>query len=92
MNKSMQPEVTDTIRQYVLQTSLQGESPDHLRDDTPLQTSGILDSLATLGLVAFVEERFGIELDVYDTSVERFDTIAAIAATVAHKRALQPSS
>ena|SRR5687767_3351083 len=80
--------VKAAVRHYILCTHLQGEAPDALHDDTPLQTSGILDSLATVGLIAFVEKEFGVELDVADTSVERFDTVADIAATVAHKQEL----
>lgn len=79
-------DVKQTIRQFILVSHLPGESPDSLRDDTPLQTSGILDSLATVGLVSFVEKQFGVELDVYDTSVERFDSIDQIAATILRKR------
>ena len=75
-----------TIREFILVSHLPGESPDSLRDDTPLQTSGILDSLATVGLVSFVEKRFAVELDVYDTSVERFDSIDQIAETILRKR------
>ena len=41
-------DVKETIRQYILTTYLPGESAANLRDDTPLRTSGILDSLATL--------------------------------------------
>ena len=85
-------EVSESIRQFVLETALVGESPENLRDDTPLLSSGILDSLATIGLVALLEQRFGVELDVYDTSVERFDSIAAIAATVVEKRSRQKAT
>ena len=81
-------DVKETIRQFMLSAHLPGESPDNLKDDTPLQTSGILDSLATLGLIQFVQEQFHVELDVYDTSVERFDRIQDIAASVARKRAV----
>jgi acyl carrier protein len=81
-------DVKETIRQFILSSHLPGESPDNLKDDTPLQTSGILDSLATLGLIQFVQEQFHVELDVYDTSVERFDRIQDIAASVARKRAV----
>ena len=76
----------ETIRQFILVSQLAGESPDSLRDNTPLQTSGILDSLATVGLVSFIEKHFGVELDVHDTSVERFDSIDDIAATIVRKR------
>ena len=79
-------EVKETIRQFILSTYLPGESRENLRDDTPLLTSGILDSLAGLGLASFVEKQFGIELDVDDTSVERFNRIEDIAASVARKR------
>jgi acyl carrier protein len=75
-------DVTETIRDFILATYLPGESRENLRDDTPLLTSGILDSLAALGLVTFLQERFGVELDVYATSVERFDCIRDIAATI----------
>ena len=79
--------VKDAIRQYILCTHLPGESPETLHDDTPLQTSGILDSLATVGLIAFLEKNFHCELDVHDTSIEQFDSIDTIAATVIRKQA-----
>lgn len=78
--------VKDTIRHFILTTYLPGESPANLRDDTPLRKSGILDSLATLGLVNFVEKEFGIELDAYETAVDNFDRIEDIAALVERKR------
>ncbi len=75
-----------TIRRFILCTHLPGESPDTLSDDTPLQSSGILDSLAVVGLIAFLEKAFQVELDVYDTAIERFDTIRDIASTVVRKQ------
>ena len=58
-------DMKETIRQFILKTYLPGESPANLRDDTPLRSSGILDSLATLGLVSYVEKEFGIELEAH---------------------------
>ena len=78
--------VTVAIRRFILCTHLPGESPDTLSDDTPLQSSGILDSLATVGLITFLEKEFHIELDVADTAIERFDTIHDIASTVTAKQ------
>jgi len=89
----MNPEnpVEDILREFILSTYLPDETPDNLRNDTPLQTSGILDSLATLGLVAFIEQRFGIALDVLDTSVERFDRLDDIATLIGRKTAQKSS-
>jgi len=81
--------LNDVIRQFILSKFLPGESAANLRDHTPLQTSGILDSLATLELVAFLEREFDIELDLADTAVERFDRIEDIAACVLGKQRTQ---
>lgn len=78
--------VSSAIRRFIFCTHLPGESPDTLSDDTPLQSSGILDSLAAIGLIAFLEKEFQVDLDVYDTAIERFDTVRDIASTVARKK------
>ena len=78
--------IKESIRHFILQNYLPGESLDNLRDDTPLQSSGILDSLAVLGLVTFVEKEFGIELNAQETGVDSFDRITDIAALVIRKR------
>jgi len=50
-------------------------------------TSGILDSLATLELVSFLEERFGIELEAHETDASRLGTLDAIGNLVRTKLA-----
>ena len=82
-------QLRDTIRDFIVSHYLPGESRENLRDDTPLVSSGILDSLGTLGLVSFIAERFGVELDVYDTSVEHFDRIEDIAQSIERKQVRQ---
>ena len=82
-------QLRDSIREFIVSHYLPGESPDNLRDDTPLLSSGILDSLGTLGLVSFISETFGVELDVYDTSVEHFDRIEDIAQSIERKQVRQ---
>jgi acyl carrier protein len=77
------------IHDFVMTTYLPGEPADSLRTSTPLQTSGILDSMAVLTLVAFLEREFSVELDVFDTSADRFDRIDDIATLVARKQAVR---
>ena len=79
-------DVKNAIRQFILTKYLPGESPDNLRDDTALRTSGILDSLATLGVVSFVEKEFGIEIEAHETDVDVFNTLDDMAALVARKK------
>jgi acyl carrier protein len=49
-------------------------------------SSGILDSLATLELVSFLEERFKIELAAHETDASRMGTLADIAKLVQSKK------
>jgi acyl carrier protein len=82
---SMQ-ELKDTIKEYVLKEFLPGENPSELTDSTPLITGGILDSLATLKLVVFLEERFQIKIQAHETMVDYLNTISDIAQLVNSKK------
>jgi acyl carrier protein len=79
-------DVRETIRTFILNEYLPGESAANLTDDMPLRTSGILDSMATLALVSFLEKHFGILIEAHETGVETFDRISDIAAMVVRKR------
>ncbi len=80
-------DIIGPVRQYILDTFLKGEDPSALRNDTPLISGGILDSLATLELVSFIEQRFGIQLEAHEVDADRLDTLTAIAALVQGKTA-----
>lgn len=53
-----------------------------IEDDTPLFSSGILDSFAVLELIAFLEETFKIEIDTTRHELTDFDTVRRITAVV----------
>ena len=82
--------IKETIRAHILSEYLPGESPSNLKDDTPLRTSGILDSMATLNLVTYLEQSFGITIDAHETGIEDFDRIEDIAALVSRKKSEAP--
>ena len=81
---SMQ-EVKEVIKGYILQEFLPGENPAELTDSTPLITGGILDSLATIKLTVFLEERFQIQIQAHETMVDYLNTISDIAQLVQSK-------
>lgn len=84
------PDTKHIIKQYILEEFLKGENPDLLQDSTPLITGGILDSLATLKTVAFLENRFQVQIEAHETMVEYFDTIGAISNLVESKLSSKP--
>ena len=78
--------VKEIIKGYILGEFLPGENPAALTDSTPLITGGILDSLATLKLVVFLEERFQIKIQAHETMVDYLNTVSDIAQLVNSKR------
>ncbi len=74
-----------TLKEYILREFLPGENPDALAGSTPLVTGGILDSIATLKLVGFLEEKFRISLEAHEVDADHLDTIDMIAALVQSK-------
>ena len=51
--------------------------------DTPLFSTGIVDSFGVLELIAYLEETFGVEIDLGRHDLTDFDTVTKIAALVA---------
>jgi acyl carrier protein len=81
----MPPEIKDTIKDYILLEFLPGESPDSLDDSTPLITGGVLDSIATIKLISFLEERFGIQIEPHEMNADYLNFLPDIATLVASK-------
>lgn len=73
------------IKTFILEEFLPGEDPEELTESTPLITSSILDSIATLKLVTFLEQTFGISIAAHEADVEHLNTIADIVELVASK-------
>jgi acyl carrier protein len=80
------PDVEDAVRDLILAEFLPGEPPELLTDSTPLVTGGILDSIATMKLATLLEQRFGIELQAHELSVENLNSVASIARLVRSKQ------
>lgn len=82
-----QAEIQSTIKTFILNEFLPGEDPAALTDTTPLATTGILDSIAILKVVTFLESQFGITLEAHETGVENMNTVADISRLVISKKA-----
>ena len=68
----------NTIRSFVLAEFLPGEDTNKLTPTTPLVSAGILDSIATLKLVMFLEKEFDIQIEAHEADEEHLNTLEAI--------------
>jgi acyl carrier protein len=78
-------EIGRDVKEFILREFLPGENPEALTDSTPLIAGGILDSLATLKLVAFLEEKFKVTVAPHETDEEHLGTISDIVRLVKSK-------
>jgi len=77
-------DIKESLRSFILSEFLPGESAGNLRDDTPLVSSGILDSLKVLQLVSRIEDDFAVIVEPHET--EKLDTINSIVRLIESKR------
>ncbi len=80
-------DIQKDVHSFILNEFLPGEDPSELTESTPLITGGILDSITTLKLVVYLEERFNITVEAHEAGVEHLDSIRQIADLVAEKKA-----
>lgn len=87
METTMHDEIKATVKEYILREFLPGESPDSLDDSTALITDGVLDSIATVKLVAFLEQQYGVQLEPHELNADYLNYLPDIVGLVEAKRA-----
>jgi len=70
------------VRDFILTQCVPGESPENLGDDTPLRSSGVLDSMTTLKLVKEIEAAFRFEIEAHEVNDENFSSVDSIVAFI----------
>ncbi len=74
------------VKDFVLSEFLEGEDPSELTETTELVTTGILDSLATLKLVTYIEEQFDVEIEADEADETHLNTLSDIVRLIQSKR------
>jgi acyl carrier protein len=81
-------DINAALKTYILDEFLPGEDPAGLTNSTPLMTTGILDSIAVLKVVTFLEEKFGIRIEPHEAVVDNLNTLSDMTRFVMSKRVL----
>lgn len=77
--------LTQKIKNFIMEEFLPGEDPDELTETTPLISGGILDSIATLKLVMFMEEQYGVSFEPHEVDKENLDNLESIVRLLRSK-------
>ena len=72
----------DVILAYIRNEYLEDDDEVDLDADTPLISSGIVDSFSMISLKRFLEKRYNVTLPDEDASAESFDSVRRIIEVV----------
>ena len=75
-------EMQKVILEYVVDEYVDEDDDIEVGPDTPLISSGIVDSFSMVSLKVFLEKKYGIRLPDEDATPEAFDTVNSIIAVV----------
>lgn len=70
--------IRETVKRFILDNLISEEDSNDLTDETNLKESGILDSLSTLKLLSFLEERFHVDCEAADIDEGNFYSLITI--------------
>ena len=76
------------LREHIINQYLKDKEPEGFSDDYNLIDEGILDSLAIMNLIAWLEKHFSIEFDEGDIVLENFSSVNALIDFVQQKYAV----
>lgn len=78
----MDKEMKDMVLEYVIDEYVDEDDDDEVTYDTPLISSGIVDSFSMVSLKVFLEKKYKISLPDKEATPEAFDTVNKICELV----------
>ncbi len=77
-------DVKEKVRAFVLEYAA-GKGLTEVKDDQPLLTSDIIDSLGSFRMIDFLEQTFSLTIEDTDMVPENFQTLNDVESFVARK-------
>ena len=71
-------EMKSVVLEYIVDEYLDEDDEDEVSVDSPLISSGIVDSFSMVSLKRFVENKYSIKLPDEEATPEAFDTVNSI--------------
>jgi acyl carrier protein len=81
MGKMNLEEMKDLVLNYVIKEFLE-DVDEEITYDTPLISSGYVDSFSMVSLLVFIENKFKIKIPPSKATTEAFDSVNKIVALV----------
>jgi len=79
-------DIKTTIKSYIVENFLFGDTDTVIDDDDSFMESGILDSTGILELITFIEGKYDIKLDDDEILPENLDSLNNLEEFIKKKR------
>lgn len=79
-------EPKEKIRQFILTKQISNGQNIEIDYETNLLKSGLIDSMALMSLMNFIENEFHVEISFADFTIANFQSVNAITAYVQNKK------
>ena len=77
--------IESVLERFIIDDLIIGVSRNKIDPNESLIANGVIDSLAILQLIAFIEERFGVTIDDSEVTPDNFQTINVMKALIEEK-------
>ena len=77
--------IKTTIQKYLMEEYLDSDEKTTFSEQTPLITSGLIDSISILQVVDFLEESFGFEFEPHEVDQTNLDSIETMLGFIKTK-------
>lgn len=75
-------EMKNVVLEYVVDEYIDEDDEEEIGFDSPLISSGIVDSFSMVSLKRFLENRYKVRLPDEEATPDAFDTVTSICALV----------
>jgi len=82
MNKN---DISETVKKFILEELAPDCNANELKENQSLLDSGIIDSMAVMKLLDFIEKKFQLKVPVDELVPENFETLTAITDLISKK-------
>jgi acyl carrier protein len=83
--------VSAELEDFIIEEIAFGRGIESIDPDEDLLARGVIDSLAVTQLVAFLEDRYAIQITDDELIPEHFRSLGCMEAFVVHKRSIAPA-
>lgn len=76
----------EALEQYIASKILK-QPGRHIAPDSPLLSSGVIDSFSLVDLALFVEDAFGVRIEDTELNAQTFDNLDQLATLIKSRKA-----